>query len=689
MMGIRIGLAFAAGLCILLLATLWVAAQTIPQEQPPVPPLEIAQTASFVLTATAGADSTRCAASATAQVRANSPVYYCFTIQNTGSVTLTSHQISLARRGVITTSFPMTVAPGAVVDTFSRGLVVTDVSDSDVDNLVTWTARATNPPIETTLTDQTNIDIVNPAVSVVKTIAQNPRDCGTTSLLTIPSGQTAYYCLTVQNTGDIPLTRHTVQDSALNVNGNFNYTLTVGESLVITTGRLNSLGVVGALQRSNVIGPFVNTVILNSTTAGGLQASARNTATVSVGTTTALFTKTVGTDPNTCATTTTLVAQPGSQLYYCLSVVNTGVVTLTHHSFVEPPLSIDLRFPYSLTPRSLLTVTTSFLDRFGLPDVLGPFEISSQFPNVVNGTMTYSGTAPGGFSVVLNSSTSATMPTPPTATATDQPDATDTATPFPTSTPSITPIPPTATPSPTPTFTPVTPSPTPTRSYAISLLATPTSAQPTPTPTLFVDPAFFPVTLTAQAAAATAAATPFFSPLATPTLDALLFPAPEVPTFAPALSQTPELPLETPTATEPPPTPVPTDTPAPTSSPTPHVVLVVITDTPAPGVSVGVALPPGQRPVVYPAPSPTPDALLMLATMFDAALAAAGWIWFLLGSLVFFASAGVIAGLFFRQQEVRRFELVEGEEEIVLPEAIPAQQPRGLDSDDEWPDSLP
>jgi hypothetical protein len=118
-------------------------------------------------------------------------------------------------------------------------------------------------------------------------------------------------------------------------------------------------------------------------------------------------------------------------------------------------------------------------------------------------------------------------------------------------------------------------------------------------------------------------------------------------------------------------------------------VLVVVTDTPAPDA----ALPAGQRPIVYPTATATPDTLLMLATLFDAGMAAAGWIWFLLGSLVFFGAAGVMAGLFFRQQEGRRFDLVEDDPALSLtdlPAPEPPQQsiaPYGLD--DEWPESLP
>jgi hypothetical protein len=73
----------------------------------------------------------------------------------------------------------------------------------------------------------------------------------------------------------------------------------------------------------------------------------------------------------------------------------------------------------------------------------------------------------------------------------------------------------------------------------------------------------------------------------------------------------------------------------------------------------------------------------------------------LVGSLVFFVTAGVVAGLFFRQSEVNRFELPEPEYWLV--EEPPADRPRtssqtvsdtrqartGPSADDEWPAELP
>jgi hypothetical protein len=117
-------------------------------------------------------------------------------------------------------------------------------------------------------------------------------------------------------------------------------------------------------------------------------------------------------------------------------------------------------------------------------------------------------------------------------------------------------------------------------------------------------------------------------------------------------------------------------------------VVLVVTNTP----EAGVVLPEGQRPIVPPTPTPTPDFVMAAARTFDIAMTTMGWLWFLVGSLVFFVTAGIVAGLFFRQSEANRFELPEPdywlEEEPQAARSRPSPQ-AGQSADDEWPADLP
>ena len=52
--------------------------------------------------------------------------------------------------------------------------------------------------------------------------------------------------------------------------------------------------------------------------------------------------------------------------------------------------------------------------------------------------------------------------------------------------------------------------------------------------------------------------------------------------------------------------------------------------------------------------------------MLAVSTATLGWIWFLVGSIIFFAVAGIFAGLTFRQQERHRYETAAEEEPLPL-----------------------
>ncbi len=684
MRSIQFGIIIGATLCGLLWVALsstaqWASAQTIPLDTPtPTAPVSAAQDDTLVLTATVGIDPNTCGVTDTIEVRANTPVYHCFTVHNLGAVTLITHVVSSTIRAagniapVVWGNRPIT--PNVVVSTVSYNLTFADSTSRDVTNVITWTARAADVATLVTAIDVVTIDIVGPAVSLIKTVGQDPNRCATATELRIPSGTDAYYCLTLVNTGDTLLTRHTVNDPQLGITHRiFDVPLNPNEQLVITHNTPQNQGI-PALHRSNITARMVNTASVTSVAAGG-EASASASALLDVGTTTVQFAKTVGRDPDACPSTTSVIVPRGARLYYCVTIRNTGATTLTHHVLREEPLSIDLRFDYLLPPKEVLTLTNSVLEDLNQPVVFGPFEFSDDFPSVVNNRMAYTGTgitASGTpVTVTANGSTSASFAT---RTPTPRPSSPDTPTPFPTSTPTVTPLPPTPTDTPTPTFTPVTPSPTPTRSYAISILETPTPAQPVGDPTAFVDPAM--LALTAEAATATAAA---FSPL----------PTPDVP-FSPLATPDQAMPGPVSPLSTPSPTPTLPLTPTPDETPTLAAIVIVVTDTPAPE---GAQLPPGQRPIVPPTPTPTPDYVMFAATMIDSFLLTTGWIWFFAGSLIFFVSAGIVAGLFFRQQEGRRFDLVEGdlEDGALAADAIPPApgDERRRSEPDDWPDSLP
>lgn len=254
----------------------------------------------------------------------------------------------------------------------------------------------------------------------------------------------------------------------------------------------------------------------------------------------------------------------------------------------------------------------------------------------------------------------------------------------PTLTPTLTPVTPSSTSTPLPTST--RPTTTPTWTWTPTFTPWPTSPLPTPTgtPTPFglgtaviTTPSSLDSPLDANAAAV-ATQTMMAQEM---TLTAQVTPTPTW-TFVPQGDS----PLPTPPEVQPTDTVTPGDAVTPEDTP-PAVAVIVVT--PAPEDE--------QRPVNTPAPTPTLNAALFAARIIDSAIAAAGWIWFALGSLLFFTVAGILAGLSFRRQEHQRYDLVEeppdGSTSLAgtsLPDidTLPPVNPPPTPPDD-WPSSLP
>lgn len=789
----QLGLIVAVALFALLGSCLWVLAQEAPPDSAPADIAPTAETSGVQalglrVTTTVGIIANTCSTTNTVVVKVNTTVYYCYTLQHTGvggDESFTLHNVRTSR-GVSRDNLSLTLNPGEVRNTVSAGFVFSEIVAADVTNFVTWTARpADNDPL-VTVNSNARVDVVAPAISVEKTVGLDRTSCAAARTLTVPSNTGVAFCITIQNRGDITLTNHNLIDGPQSINVTFDYPLPPTGRLSIYPANLSTITRLSTGLERIISSAFINDVSVTSRLQADrtdVSASGTSTASISIGNTTVIFTKTISTQPEDCAGRNSLSVNPGTIVYYCAQIKNTGVVTLTQHQLREDNLSINVSFDYPLPPGGVLNVTNDFLARNNQPIVFGPFELNPAFGNtIVNGTMSYTGKSPDGFTATGSAATSSTYIPTPTRTNTPGPRSTSTFTPFPTNTPFNTPIPPTPTFTLTPTPSPVTPSPTPTRSYAISLLETPTPrvqpasipqgvpqldpsqqftpdpfAQPTPDPfaqpTPFTDgqlPAQEPAiatatqiaidaTSTAVAAVATAAQVAIDSanatalaetqaivpdsPLPTPTLDPSLSQAGDSSGLpvAPGLESTPSpeatpdaaataaaLPVVTVAPTEEVPLVTLPDADALTVLPpvitaviataTPEVVVLVVTNTPEPAQ---ILLPDSQRPIVPPTPTTTPDFVMAAARTFDVAVTTLGWLWFLVGSLVFFVTAGIVAGLFFRQSEVNRYDLAESdywlEEEAPDDEYPPyAGPPPGPNpgrqtrqsADEDWPADL-
>ncbi len=217
-------LAAALSLIALLRVASSASAHTLPQT-----PLAL-DAASVVFTKTVGANPAVCAATKAITLTAGGgSATYCYTIKNTGSLTLTRHTLVDARLGTVLSDFPFILEPGA-----SAYLTQTAVITATTIHSATWTAFNPGPIDVASDSDTTTVNVIPslPAIALAKTVGTNPAVCAATKTITLPvGGGSATFCYTIKNTGNLTLTRHTLIDDQLGlVLSNFPYTLGPGAS---------------------------------------------------------------------------------------------------------------------------------------------------------------------------------------------------------------------------------------------------------------------------------------------------------------------------------------------------------------------------------------------------------------------------------------------------------------------------
>ena len=288
-------------------------------------------TPAISLEKTVGTDPNVCATTDQVSVLSGTTVTYCYEVVNTGTVTLTLHDLVDDQLGVILNDFPYALAPSA-----SAFITASAVITEDVVNSATWTAWDGSAIAEAT--DTATVDVLEPGISLTKTVGTDPNVCAMTDQVSVLSGATVTYCFEVVNTGGVTLTLHDLVDDQLGlILDDFPYALAPSASVFITASAV-------------ITEDVVNTATWTAWDGDSL-AEASDTATVDVLVPGISLVKTVGTEAGVCATTDQITVMPGTTVYYCYTVTNTGEVTLDLHDLEDDQLgTIFSGLNYSLAP---------------------------------------------------------------------------------------------------------------------------------------------------------------------------------------------------------------------------------------------------------------------------------------------------------------------------------------------------
>ncbi|HSN74781.1 MAG TPA: Ig-like domain-containing protein, partial [Anaerolineae bacterium] len=193
------------------------------------------------------------------------------------------------------------------------------------------------------------VEMVLPGVDLSKTVGSDPGVCSGDAYIRVPRGSEVFYCLMLENTGNVTLTSHVVDDWVLGVNQwPLDRPLSPGEAIelpllgpVSIQARTVNTATVVSQPDPAVVAPLFGSGI-------DLSAASSASATVDVFWASVELTKTVGPDGVPCASTTAIAVNRGSQVAYCLTIHNAGDVPFSELAITDDSLGISVTLPVTL-----------------------------------------------------------------------------------------------------------------------------------------------------------------------------------------------------------------------------------------------------------------------------------------------------------------------------------------------------
>jgi hypothetical protein len=248
-------------------------------------------------------------------------VVYCYELINTGTYTMTTHDLVDDMLGVLLDDFVYVLAPGESV-LITESAVINEYTL----NTAYYTATTEAGGFDASAQNAAIVNVINPAIELEKTVGIDPNVCATTDSVQVLAGTDVTYCFKVTNTGDATLAVHDLVDSELgDLLTDFAYDLAPGASVYIT-------------ETATIVADVENTATWTAWFDDVFFAEATDTASVDVIEAAIELVKTVGLNPEVCATTDVITVPVGTEVTYCFTVLNTGDITLTVHDLSDSAL---------------------------------------------------------------------------------------------------------------------------------------------------------------------------------------------------------------------------------------------------------------------------------------------------------------------------------------------------------------
>ena len=295
--------------------------------------------AGLELVATVGTEPDVCASTTELDFEGVGPhtVYYCYTVTNTGGLTIHLHDLSDEVNGVVLDGFELALAPGESVNTVAAGIELKAELSDTTTNTATWDGFVAQTRVATAEAS-TTVNVTGPSVSLEATVGTEPGVCAIDEDISLAAAfeHTVYYCYTITNDGNLTIEVHDLADDLFGVIlDGFELELAPGESVDTVTAGITLSRVIEAEDTTTIT---TNDATLDVYIGGERVAGDTATTTVTVvpPIVSASLTATVGTDPATCGDQRALAFDSGPQtVYYCYTITNTGEFTIPVHDLSD------------------------------------------------------------------------------------------------------------------------------------------------------------------------------------------------------------------------------------------------------------------------------------------------------------------------------------------------------------------
>ena len=277
-----------------------------------------------VLTKTVGVNPDACASTQSITIVPGTEVNYCYTLTNTGTVTVSEHSLIDDQLGTLLNDDPYVLPPGAT-RVFSQTAQVID----DVTNEATWTAGdgLGNSGVAV---DTAQVDILLPSISLQKTVGVVPAQCALTSQIQVVAGTDVIYCFKITNTGQVTVTKHTLTDSQLGL-------LLNNSTIVVPPGQTHT-----HLETEQINQTVTNNATWVASDPFNHGTFDNDSATVTVVGLNANLSKTLSSTPGVCGAAQALSVAPGSEVTYCFTLSNDGTTILQTQTLTDTHLDVLL-----------------------------------------------------------------------------------------------------------------------------------------------------------------------------------------------------------------------------------------------------------------------------------------------------------------------------------------------------------